>query len=496
MNDLHPEHAIEQLEREAASLDEGDLRRRCEKLATLMRDLIGSPEPRWVQDNLRLIDRYVFTRPGIESLPAELAADDPDHLYALLWLIDHVQHSIRQELRRRFSLRPIIATEQEAYDEHSPRFAVNRTRATGNNALDWCVAQTVALGFEWNATPAVLRPARVDVYRYVDSAREPEIWSITPALVACDSRVEMTLRGAGLGEVRSAWVGGIAATVTSSSEDLVTLEASVPLTPGPLEVETSSLQDAQVPALHRDGFHGFAVAYVPLRLEMETAADGTLVLHCHPPEPVLHPCDAGAPWGLRPEGGEPGAWVVEVPASGPKWGSLAGTAERRFSVLSGSAEGLRDLDVRLDEAFVFVPPSRDAGLAPPPPRSLEDEAAAFPAPEPVPLDEHTGAPSHEEPPKPEELPAPEVPSGPGEAGEGKPAPSHGHDDRPVPPSPPAGEGVHVVLITPGGERMALSPLPPGSRIEIRVSTPSVGERSAGSPVGAPGSILGEGVQAS
>ena len=495
MKDLHPEHAIEQLEREAGSLAEGELRRRCEKLAALMRDLLERPEPRWVQDNQRLIDRYVFTRPTMESLPAEQAAQDPDHLYTLLWLIDFVQHSLRQELRRLFSLRPIIATEQEAYDEHSPRFAVNRTRATGNNALDWCVAQTVALGFEWDATPAVLRPARVDVYRYVDSAREPEIWSITPPAVACGSRVEMTLRGAGLGEVRSAWVGGSAATVTSSCEDLVTLIASVPLTPGPLEVETSSLQDAQVPALHRDTFHGFAVAYEPLRLEVVTAVDGSPALRCHPPEPILHPRDAGATWTLQPDEGEPGVWLLNLQSAPPPFGCLQGTAERRFSVLSGSAEGLRDLEVRVDEAFVVVSPLREAGLPPatpsPPPPPVGDEVTTVPAPH----DEQVDAPSREEPPLPEEPPAPESPSEPALIEGAAPlapllAPQV-DEAMPAPPPPPVREGVHVILITPEGERVALSPLPPGSRIEIRISTSLADEHGEGAPVTAISPILGE-----
>lgn len=151
---------IETLQETLVPLPECELRRCGLRALELSRDLSNVP------GRLRDIDRCVFRTFGVQDVPADLVERDYAAALHLLDALADVQSALRHRLFEQFGLRCIVGRTAEPYDEHSSRFVAATARPTGNPALDWYVADTATRGYEWNGTPAVLLPARVDVYRY------------------------------------------------------------------------------------------------------------------------------------------------------------------------------------------------------------------------------------------------------------------------------------------------------------------------------------------
>jgi hypothetical protein len=127
-----------------------------------------------VRERLRDLDACVFRAFSIEDVPADIVERDYGKALELLDAISALQAALRRALYERFGVRPIVGPVGQPYDERSPRFSAANARPTGNPSLDWHVAGTAALGYEWEGEPAVLRPARVEVYRYDEDEEDAD----------------------------------------------------------------------------------------------------------------------------------------------------------------------------------------------------------------------------------------------------------------------------------------------------------------------------------
>lgn len=152
--------SLELLEQSLNGLTECELRRCGIMALALWRSVDDVP------GRLRDIDAAVFRGFGMRDVPAEVVEADYDHALALLGAFNDLQARLRSALHERFGLRCIVGGVGEPYDERSARFTAAAARPTGNPALDWHVAETLACGYEWDGTPPLLLPARVAVYRY------------------------------------------------------------------------------------------------------------------------------------------------------------------------------------------------------------------------------------------------------------------------------------------------------------------------------------------
>lgn len=152
--------SAESLRKTLSELPECELRR----CALRALDLWSEPDP--LPSRLRDIDAAVFRAFGLRDLPAEVIERDYEGALALLERVGELQGRLRRGLFERFGLRCIVGAVGEPYDERSPRYVAAMARPTGNPELDWHVADTAVCGYEWDGQPAVLLPARVDVYRY------------------------------------------------------------------------------------------------------------------------------------------------------------------------------------------------------------------------------------------------------------------------------------------------------------------------------------------
>lgn len=127
-------------------------------------DLFSDPDP--LPARLRDIDTAAFRAFGPRDVPADVLERDYEGALALVDGVGEMQARLRRALFASFGLRCIVGAIGEPYDERSPRYVAATARPTGNPDLDWHVADTASCGYEWDGQPAVLMPARVDVYRY------------------------------------------------------------------------------------------------------------------------------------------------------------------------------------------------------------------------------------------------------------------------------------------------------------------------------------------